>query len=670
MGHPILLRVAVAAWAGFLVAAQLLGLVLTDPARAPLSPERLREALAAQPSRGRVIQLRSSEADPRRSFPVELPDDWWPHPGRRAAPEAFFVFVDGRSVAVVDEWPVPQATTLAERPSRVEPTLLIHCRLKDACREAWIVRRSSWLPLVGQLSESWSGLSALLPFSIIGALAAIAIWALAQAWPPMSGLMCFGGLAVLTAVWAALLRYDPMSVILLMGAELLLAILPPGVRSARRAGNDGLGMVVLVGITCLVWVGVLFEAFEPGNLSADSLEMYVTGVTGHYRHNVYPIAVSFLYGIAGRVFGSPSAILLAQLVGLSAGMALLAQPWSPGRRVRGFIVLCGFLIAPPIWWVGVVLWSDVALAVALLWCLVALARSRFLLGLLLLLSASVLRHNAVLATAPLMAFAIRGLIPASRPKARLAAWSLAAAVGLAAPNVAASLSRVDDVWPLAPAVAWDIISVSQRHPEVFESSVLSSELQPEQVHLLFSLAHANPLFNAGGGPPGKRLDLYRLRNLKGVLMREWWSAVRAHPLAYLDGRISMFLSLLDIPRSCALDSFSNPPGYEQQSVTLINSLQRIKTFANQSLISRRWLWCLVLVVQAVAAFRREPASSLRPWITLSGLCYLAGFFPVGQGCDFRFLYWPIVCCFAAAALPPAQVRIVPNGNSDRGDGLG
>jgi hypothetical protein len=84
---------------------------------------------------------------------------------------------------------------------------------------------------------------------------------------------------------------------------------------------------------------------------------------------------------------------------------------------------------------------------------------------------------------------------------------------------------------------------------------------------------------------------------------------------------------------------------------VFTSLQRLAVLAHGSFIFRGRFWCLVLIAQAVASWKRERTGSLRFWVALSGLCYLFGFFPVGQGCDFRFLYWPIVACFASAAAP-------------------
>ena len=133
----------------------------------------------------------------------------------------------------------------------------------------------------------------------------------------------------------------------------------------------------LTGAICVAWVGALFTAYHPGILSPDSLEMYLTGLTGHYRHNVYPLFVSFLYGLAGRAFGSPGAILLAQLLGLALAMAFITEPWVLPQRKQRWLVLLGFLAAPPVWWIGVVLWSDVALATALLWCVVAIRKRSF-----------------------------------------------------------------------------------------------------------------------------------------------------------------------------------------------------------------------------------------------------------------------------------------------------
>ena len=38
------------------------------------------------------------------------------------------------------------------------------------------------------------------------------------------------------------------------------------------------------------------------------------------------------------------------------------------------------------------------------------------------------------------------------------------------------------------------------------------------------------------------------------------------------------------------------------------------------------------------------------WVALSGIAYAFSYLPVGISCDFRYLYWTVLSCFAAAAL--------------------
>jgi hypothetical protein len=476
-------------------------------------------------------------------------------------------------------------------------------------------------------------------------------------WLSLLGAFCFA--------WPVLLLRSPASAWLLTMAEILIFMAPiavAGARSALRESKPGthtrLAAAVALG---LLWVGALYLAFRPGLISPDSLDMYLTGMSGHYRHNVYPVVVSFLYGLMGRAFGSPAAVLLTQLLGLALGMSLLARPWA---SMRGLLVLASFLAAPPIWSVGIALWSDVALALALLWCAVALVRERWLAALFGLLASSSLRHNAILATAPLMLIAVSGAAAQGRRRARWIAFGLAVAVGLSLPSAAARLAGAQDVWPGAPAFVWDIVSISRRHPELWEKSVLRNELQTEQLPRLFNPGHANPLFNPAG-PPGKRLSLWRLRELKSRILEEWRAAVASYPMTYAAGRAGLFLALLGTPGAPPCYghySAPNEPGYEMQGGPLQLALERAAVLARSAPILQGWFWCLILVAEAATCLAWTRLWSPRLWLAVSGLSYIAGYIPFGQGCDFRFLYWPIVASFAAAVAPPWP--IVASGVSD------
>src|SRR5438093_10213584 len=116
---------------------------------------------------------------------------------------------------------------------------------------------------------------------------------------------------------------------------------------SRPRVRDGLLLALVIG-----WVLLLFSAFRPGLMSWDSLQQYEQGLSGRYG-NWHPPVVSLLNGIAARLAGSPWPLLLAQLLAIGACMAFLVRRAPPDRAALALALFCSFLVAPPVWSIGV-----------------------------------------------------------------------------------------------------------------------------------------------------------------------------------------------------------------------------------------------------------------------------------------------------------------------------
>src|SRR5262249_53069974 len=185
-----------------------------------------------------------------------------------------------------------------------------------------------------------------------------------------------------------------------------------------------------------------------------ALDMLGQGVSGRYS-NVHPPLLSFVLGCCFGFFGSPAPILLVQLAALSGGTVLLLRG---ARRLPAVMLLFGFLCMPPVWSIGVTIWKDVAMAIALLWSIVALHRGRPLAPAGMAVLATTTRLNAITAVVPLV-IPITAAIPTlttSLAKRALAITTLVA-MGFAAPSVTGRVFNAVDVWAASWVLTHDLM---------------------------------------------------------------------------------------------------------------------------------------------------------------------------------------------------------------------
>src|SRR5207249_8379308 len=103
-------------------------------------------------------------------------------------------------------------------------------------------------------------------------------------------------------------------------------------------------------------------------------------------------------------------LLLAQLIAMGMGMALLVRRAVPSRAALALALFCAFLLAPPVWSIGVTLWKDVLVGTALLGAVAALDTGRPMLALALSVLGTLCRHNAVVAAVPLALPAVNQMV--------------------------------------------------------------------------------------------------------------------------------------------------------------------------------------------------------------------------------------------------------------------
>lgn len=407
-------------------------------------------------------------------------------------------------------------------------------------------------------------------------------------------------------------------------------------------GNPRLRLGLLFSIA-LAWTLLLFCAFQPGLMSWDSIQQYAQGLAGEYG-NWHPPFVSFINGIAGRSFGSPWAVLLAQLLVISGGMALLVQEVPPRRSGAALAIFASFLIAPPVWSMAVTLWKDVLMAAALLASVVALRRAQPYWALAWMLVGALCRHNAIFAVAPLAIAAAGALAPA---RWRIASAVLVLALVAVAPKAADIALRAKDEWTLGALLVFDEVAIYAADPEMLRESPFAAELTPEDIALAYQPRSLQPIFS--GGQP-HQLNSATLAPRRDAIRAEWLRVLSAHPYVYARHRFRHLQGLLGpICYPFHIGIGPNPWGFRLRDHTLLHKgLRQLQEATRESALFNGWFWVLAAIIVAAVAYRRHQLLAF--WTALSGLAYTAGYLIVGVTCDFRYLYWTVIATFAALVL--------------------
>lgn len=432
---------------------------------------------------------------------------------------------------------------------------------------------------------------------------------------------------------------------------------------AERRANTSAGLLeslwssprlrdVLLFAVASAWVLVLFTTFRPGLMSWDSLQQYEQGLSGHYG-NWHPPVVCLLNGIAARIAGSPWPLLLVQLVAIALAMTLLVRRTPAARANAALAVFFAFLLAPPVWSIGVTLWKDVLVAAALLCAVAALDARRPALALGFATLGTLCRHNAVVGALPLALCAASHLVPGRR--GRIVSGLAATALLAIAPTVAEHALRARDEWPLGQLLVFDEIAVYSAHPDLLASSPLQADFTAADLQYVYSPASLMPIF-LGAGPAAHHLTAASLAPRRVQICAEWLRALRTDPLAYLRHRLLYLRSLLGADGNPVCYAFHvgiDPPspwGFKVREDGLAyRALRAFQEAARNTVVFRGWIWMLLLTALAGAAAWRS-GSRLALWTAASGWLYGAAYLCVGVVCDFRFLYWSVLATFATMAL--------------------
>lgn len=403
----------------------------------------------------------------------------------------------------------------------------------------------------------------------------------------------------------------------------------------------------LAGIVLVAW------AFHPGYMSYDSFLQLQEGRSGSYL-GWHPPVMSWVWGRVDRVVPGPFGMLIFHNAMFWGGLAALATV-SAARAPKA--ALCVF-------WVGLfpssfallgTVWKDVGFAAAfvgglgsLAFCIWRGSRLLFVLSLASFLYGSSVRHNSILAFAPISIFcaiAVRRLFPMARrlPLLVLAPVPLVALFTLSA-VISGGLRSGPPVCMRQAFMLHDLTAIALGTEVVrFPSYAVAGDPTIAQLSEHYTPICVDTLIADGERPAS--LKLARTEEHCAQLTAVWRDLVPRHFGTYLEHRWKVFLHLLAIGPDELYYPFQNGTDANPLGITVSSSAFNrwvagtLRSVQN-SVLFRPWFhlgWTLIWV--AIAFKNGAPNRWTILLLASSAWIYMLGYFPTAPSTDFRYGWW-------------------------------
>jgi hypothetical protein len=435
----------------------------------------------------------------------------------------------------------------------------------------------------------------------------------------------------------------------------------PGLTARRRvirasAAGIGLAAALTALIAWQVW---------PGFMSYDSIFALSQARTGIVSAE-YPPALSYVWFLADHLYPGPGLMLIWQVFGILAAMAVL------GARARlpvGFVLLGVALVAvsPAALGPMTVIWKDdwMSLFIALALCaMTARRRGASLLWPVCLCLATSFRLNSLPAIVPLVWLgATCGTPPARLEFARqsgrfaLIVFTIVTVAGASLVWRLPDFRRLPDPFHPELTQVHDLLGISVCEGiDLLPPAFTPNGTTVEQLREIYHPQHVQWSFNIGARAGPHRLDPEAFRRMDlDDLTAAWKQALRDHPACYLWHRAQVARYLLGLNPGPVFYKF-NPliddndlgiadrgAGYSALAAWLDEATPWRALNVASDLLSRVWLF---MAAAAIALCSGASLKTGRPFtaacVFASVVLYSACNFVLDPAADLRYQHWPVI----------------------------
>ena len=410
--------------------------------------------------------------------------------------------------------------------------------------------------------------------------------------------------------------------------------------------NKASSLFVIV-LTALLVV-IIWSCFAPGFMSYDSMVQYQTALDQRYTDS-HPAIMSYIWNLCMLLLPGPQSLLILHLTVLVLGILIWCANFVHGTWA---VLIPGIFFLPWVINFSGVLWKDVGMA----FCLLLVTglffnrvKNKWMIGLAIpfIFYAAAVRHNAILAIAPIIFYTIRYYSPEKS--------------GLQGVVITVLLSAT---LPLASSIlSYDILKAEKKHFETFLmgdeiakiSYVTGENLLPwvrmedikvcSKPSILFERALC--FISKGYDPSGSLVVNIPYASTHAL----WRKTVLANPLVYIQIRGEAFLYFLRLPK--LVPYYTWHPGIMQNEfkIKLVNpdfaGFMQSYVETSQSLVSelfKPYIWLLLSLIMMAMGSRMRPSLEKTQVLALnaSSLGYFFSYLLTVPSADFRYIYWCII----------------------------
>jgi hypothetical protein len=442
-----------------------------------------------------------------------------------------------------------------------------------------------------------------------------------------------------------------------------------------RSGVLWMPVVAAVGVLLTVLV------FYPGFMSPDSVSQLAQGRAGVFG-DWHPPVMSWIWGQMDRLLPGPVGMLLFHSLlywtGLALWMALLAPQWPLLVQCLATLLVG---LSPPLFALVGTVWKDVGMAAAFLLgsaLLLHAERRRSVLPLVLGLAAIwygfAVRHNAVVAALPLIAYAARTLcgLPFllksaigrhTRIATGLVTLILMGLTAFTTTAVTRQMTRGETNFPIQQVLVHDLTAISiETNTVSLPSYLLSQPLNVSDLKRIYKPGDVVPLFCCDASTP--RLTLTTDPKSISDLQQKWMETMVTQPGLYLSHRIETFAVQTsmwgDVAYPYHYGISANGLGLSYRERAFTKEIFAWLDTQRNGLFFRGWVYIAILV--AIVAYwiskgKRSLPAALGPIaVATSGLLYGVSYLVSGTSSDFRMYYWPAIAALLCSVLLVSSMR--------------
>ncbi len=446
------------------------------------------------------------------------------------------------------------------------------------------------------------------------------------------------------------------------------------------------GQSLAVPLVAIFGTVVTAVFFYPGYLDGDSTWQYRQVVRGVFNDKD-PVIMAWIWGFLNRVIEGSGGLFLVTVLCFWTGLALVVRHFTRGTLAFVIIAcLVGFFV--PNFAMLSQIQKDVGMVATLLLgygTLLVADRNRSLpalcVALLSLWYALSVRHNSVLAAAPLVLWSgsllardhlparIRNYLTTGLRKAGIGVIVLLAMIATASLANAVLLGDKSPrykIWLYETLLAYDLTGIAVRSGRNFVPRGHFYPARPLELadlqrlyhpHTVLFLYWGGPQERYGTGPKERRVPMIGDPRMLVDLRNAWFTAVIREPRAYLAHRWELFLAHLGV--------LDETPYRKVQFVVWVNNNGKRVLFYpyrgplvfelphNQwltkqiaklipSVLFRPWPYLLLSILCLLVAWRGRLHVGQVALLGASSFLYTLPYAVIGVSSEFRYLWWSVV----------------------------